>query len=186
MYEPHYEEETGGGGFLIGLLCGTALGAAIGLMFAPKAGSEIPPALVRIDRRYPAESGRDLRPGQRAGEQHGHARDARPWIAGARRSRVRGSRPRARPRAATERPRISAAPRRVPVFPTSIPARARLAAPSRGRPEQRARSGEQAREPHRRTLFALLPIRSLQHPCQPLYGIGRAISAWVCVDQCQK
>jgi gas vesicle protein len=41
MYEPHYEEEAGGGGFLIGLLCGTALGAAIGLMFAPKAGSEI-------------------------------------------------------------------------------------------------------------------------------------------------
>ena len=41
MYEPHYEEETGGGGFLIGLLCGTALGAAIGLMFAPKTGSEI-------------------------------------------------------------------------------------------------------------------------------------------------
>lgn len=40
MYEPHYEEEAGGGGFLIGLLCGTALGAAIGLMFAPKAGSE--------------------------------------------------------------------------------------------------------------------------------------------------
>jgi gas vesicle protein len=39
MYEPHYEEETGGG-FLIGLLCGTALGAAIGLMFAPKVGSE--------------------------------------------------------------------------------------------------------------------------------------------------
>ena len=41
MYEPHYEEESGGGGFLMGLLCGTALGAAIGLMFAPKAGSEI-------------------------------------------------------------------------------------------------------------------------------------------------
>ena len=41
MYEPHYEEESTGGGFLIGLLCGTALGAAIGLMFAPKAGSEI-------------------------------------------------------------------------------------------------------------------------------------------------
>jgi gas vesicle protein len=40
MYEPHYEEESGGSGFLIGLLCGTALGAAIGLMFAPKAGSE--------------------------------------------------------------------------------------------------------------------------------------------------
>jgi gas vesicle protein len=40
MYEPHYEEETGGGGFILGLLCGTALGAAIGLMFAPKPGSE--------------------------------------------------------------------------------------------------------------------------------------------------
>jgi gas vesicle protein len=41
MYEPHYEEESGGGGFLIGLLCGTALGAAVALMFAPKTGSEI-------------------------------------------------------------------------------------------------------------------------------------------------
>lgn len=41
MYEPHYEEETGGGGFLLGLLCGTALGAAVGLMFAPRAGSEL-------------------------------------------------------------------------------------------------------------------------------------------------
>jgi gas vesicle protein len=40
MYEPHYEEESRGSGFLIGLLCGTALGAAIGLMFAPKAGAE--------------------------------------------------------------------------------------------------------------------------------------------------
>jgi gas vesicle protein len=40
MYEPHYEEESGGGGFLIGLLCGTALGAAVGLMFAPKVGTE--------------------------------------------------------------------------------------------------------------------------------------------------
>jgi gas vesicle protein len=41
MYEPHYEEEAGGGGFLIGLLCGTALGAAIALMFAPRSGSEL-------------------------------------------------------------------------------------------------------------------------------------------------
>jgi gas vesicle protein len=41
MYEPLYEEESGGGGFVLGLLCGAALGAAIGLMFAPKAGSEL-------------------------------------------------------------------------------------------------------------------------------------------------
>jgi gas vesicle protein len=40
MYEPQYEEDSGGG-FLLGLLCGTALGAAVGLMFAPRAGSEL-------------------------------------------------------------------------------------------------------------------------------------------------
>jgi gas vesicle protein len=41
MYEPHYEEESGAGGFVIGLLCGAALGAAVGLMFAPKAGTQL-------------------------------------------------------------------------------------------------------------------------------------------------
>jgi gas vesicle protein len=41
MYEPHYEEESRGGGFVFGLLCGAALGAAVGLMFAPKAGSDL-------------------------------------------------------------------------------------------------------------------------------------------------
>src|SRR5688572_9471150 len=40
MYEPHYEEELGGGGFLIGLLCGTELRLAIRLMLARQAGSE--------------------------------------------------------------------------------------------------------------------------------------------------
>jgi gas vesicle protein len=41
MYEPQYEEESGGGSFMLGLLCGAAVGAAIGIMFAPKAGSEL-------------------------------------------------------------------------------------------------------------------------------------------------
>lgn len=41
MYEPNYEQETGAGGFVVGLLCGAALGAAVALMFAPKAGSEL-------------------------------------------------------------------------------------------------------------------------------------------------
>lgn len=63
MYEPHYEEESGGGGFLIGLLCGTALGAAIGLMFAPKAGSEI--------RQQLYDSTGDLR--RKAAETYGQA-----------------------------------------------------------------------------------------------------------------
>jgi gas vesicle protein len=63
MYEPHYEEESGGGGFLIGLLCGTALGAAIGLMFAPKAGSEF--------RQRIYESTGDLR--RKAYETYGQA-----------------------------------------------------------------------------------------------------------------
>lgn len=41
MYEPHDDEGSTGGGFLMGLLCGMALGAAIGLMFAPRAGNEL-------------------------------------------------------------------------------------------------------------------------------------------------
>ena len=63
MYEPHYEEESGGGGFLIGLLCGTALGAAVGLMFAPKAGSDL--------RRTLYESTGDIR--QKAYDAYGQA-----------------------------------------------------------------------------------------------------------------
>ncbi len=42
MYEPrHRDAESGGVGFLVGLLCGAAVGAAVALMFAPKAGAEL-------------------------------------------------------------------------------------------------------------------------------------------------
>src|SRR6188508_1592449 len=37
-----YENEGGGGGsFVMGLLTGTVLGAGLGMLFAPKAGSEL-------------------------------------------------------------------------------------------------------------------------------------------------
>ena len=37
-----FESETGGGGsFVMGLLTGTVLGAGLGMLFAPKSGSEL-------------------------------------------------------------------------------------------------------------------------------------------------
>ena len=35
------EREDGGGSFLMGLLAGTVLGAGLGMLFAPKAGTEL-------------------------------------------------------------------------------------------------------------------------------------------------
>jgi hypothetical protein len=39
------EREDGGGSFLMGLLAGTVLGAGLGMLFAPKTGSELRNAL---------------------------------------------------------------------------------------------------------------------------------------------
>lgn len=36
-----FEKEDGGGSFLMGLLAGTVLGAGLGMLFAPKPGSEL-------------------------------------------------------------------------------------------------------------------------------------------------
>src|SRR5512142_811792 len=36
-----YENEGGGSGFVMGLLTGTVLGAGLGILFAPKTGSEM-------------------------------------------------------------------------------------------------------------------------------------------------
>ena len=41
------ERENGGGAFLMGMLAGTVLGAGLGMLFAPKAGSEDAQAAVR-------------------------------------------------------------------------------------------------------------------------------------------
>lgn len=40
-YDRMEGEEHGGGAFLMGLLAGTVLGAGLGMLFAPKAGSEM-------------------------------------------------------------------------------------------------------------------------------------------------
>ncbi len=36
-----YDYEAGGSGFMMGLLTGTVLGAGLGMLFAPKSGSEL-------------------------------------------------------------------------------------------------------------------------------------------------
>jgi gas vesicle protein len=36
-----FDNESGGGSFVMGLLTGTVLGAGLGMLFAPKAGSEL-------------------------------------------------------------------------------------------------------------------------------------------------
>src|ERR1700756_2170577 len=36
-----YDNDNGGAGFVIGLLTGTVLGAGLGMLFAPKSGSEL-------------------------------------------------------------------------------------------------------------------------------------------------
>jgi gas vesicle protein len=40
-YDRFEREEDGGGSFLMGLLAGTVLGAGLGMLFAPKAGTEL-------------------------------------------------------------------------------------------------------------------------------------------------
>jgi gas vesicle protein len=39
--DDRFENEGGGGSFVIGLLTGTVLGAGLGMLFAPKTGSEL-------------------------------------------------------------------------------------------------------------------------------------------------
>jgi gas vesicle protein len=41
MTDHGFDKHQGGGGFVIGLLTGTVLGAGLGILFAPKAGSEL-------------------------------------------------------------------------------------------------------------------------------------------------
>ena len=54
-----FEREDGGGSFLMGLLAGTVLGAGLGMLFAPKAGTELRNQLVGAGR--PAADDRERR-----------------------------------------------------------------------------------------------------------------------------
>jgi gas vesicle protein len=40
-YNDRYDSEGGGAGFMMGLLTGTVLGAGLGMLFAPRPGSEL-------------------------------------------------------------------------------------------------------------------------------------------------
>lgn len=41
MADDRYNNEAGGGGFMMGLLTGTVIGAGIGMLLAPKAGADL-------------------------------------------------------------------------------------------------------------------------------------------------
>ena len=40
-FDKAFEDREGGGGFVLGLLAGTVIGAGLGILFAPRAGSEL-------------------------------------------------------------------------------------------------------------------------------------------------
>ncbi len=61
-----YENESGGGGFMMGLLTGTVLGAGLGMLLAPKAGSELRGVIGEQARNW----------SNTASEQYRHAREA--------------------------------------------------------------------------------------------------------------
>src|SRR3954454_19212504 len=66
-----YENEGGGGGFMMGLLTGTVLGAGLGMLLAPKAGSELRGAIGEQARSW----------GDTASEQYRKASEqAGPWV----------------------------------------------------------------------------------------------------------
>ena len=65
-FDRYDNEGSGGGGFMMGLLTGTVLGAGLGMLLAPKAGSEL--------RGTINEQARNL--GNMASEQYRKASDA--------------------------------------------------------------------------------------------------------------
>ena len=64
-FDRYDNEGSGGGGFMMGLLTGTVLGAGLGMLLAPKAGSELRGALGEQARNW----------SNVASEQYKHARE---------------------------------------------------------------------------------------------------------------
>jgi hypothetical protein len=71
-----YENE-GGGGFMMGLLTGTVLGAGLGMLLAPKAGSELRGALGEQARHFGSKASEQYRKAsETAGSWAGKGREA--------------------------------------------------------------------------------------------------------------
>jgi gas vesicle protein len=64
-FDRYDNEGSGGGGFMMGLLTGTVLGAGLGMLLAPKAGSELRGAIGEQARNW----------SNVASEQYKHARE---------------------------------------------------------------------------------------------------------------
>jgi len=64
-FDRYDNEGSGGGGFMMGLLTGTVLGAGLGMLLAPKAGSELRGAIGEQARNF----------SNVASEQYKHARE---------------------------------------------------------------------------------------------------------------
>jgi gas vesicle protein len=57
MLSDRYETQASGQGFLIGLLCGAAIGATMGLLFAPRSGAAMRKSLLDSADRFRHKAG---------------------------------------------------------------------------------------------------------------------------------
>jgi|SRR5687768_6153833 gas vesicle protein len=64
-YRDQYEAEGSGGGFIMGLLAGTVLGAGLGMLLAPKAGADLRGQVAEQARTFGTKASEQYR---RAGE----------------------------------------------------------------------------------------------------------------------
>ena len=84
-----YDNESSGGGFMMGLITGTVLGAGLGMLLAPKAGNELRGALGEQARNLGNMASEQYR---RASEQAGGwAEKGREYVAQAKDAVARGA-----------------------------------------------------------------------------------------------